>query len=229
MNSQCLDLNKKIKELNLVKLTWGNVSLCDHARDLVYIKPSGAKLSELKESDISVVDLKTGALISGLKQSVDTNIHLEIYRNYDTVKSIVHTHSKFATSWAQAETPIPCLGTTHADYFDGCIPVVRNLKQDEILNDYELNIGKIVVEYFKMRDACPLRRGAVLLPRHGVLTFGKDGKQAIENSVVLEEVAEMAHLTLSIGSARILTEDQVFLFRKHYDRKHGVNKYYGQG
>lgn len=229
MNEECLKYNKLIKSHGLVKLTWGNVSICDHRNHIVYIKPSGVNLSTLKKEDISLVDLKTGSLISGLKQSVDTNIHLEVYRNFKRVKSIVHTHSKYATSWAQAEVPIPCLGTTHADYFDGEVPVVRNLKQSEILNDYELNIGKIVVEHFKGNNLCPLRKGAVLLPKHGVLTFGKDARQSLENSIVLEEIAEMAHLTNCINSDRMVTKDQEFLFKKHYDRKHGVDKYYGQG
>ena len=229
MIEECIELNRKIKEHGLVKLTWGNVSLCDHKRHLVFIKPSGINLKELTKENLSVVDLKTGNLISGIKQSVDTDIHLEIYRNFDKVKSIIHTHSKFATSWAQAETPIPCFGTTHADYFKGTVPVVSNLKTSEVEEDYEANIGKVVVQYFKDNSECPLRKGAVLLPKHGVLTFGRNGKQALENSIVLEEVAEMAYLTRAINPAIFNTKEQEALFNKHYERKHGANKYYGQG
>lgn len=224
---RCVKYNKLIKESGLVKLTWGNVSIRNDQK--VFIKPSGVPFFQLKEEDISVVDINTKKRLSGLKPSVDTDIHIEIYRSFSQIKSIIHTHSKFATSWAQAETSIPCLGTTHADYFEGDVPIIRNLTQSEIENNYESNIGKAVIEYFKNHKTCPIRKGAVLLPKHGVLTFGKDEKQAFENSLVLEEIAEMALLTLSVNNANISTKDQKLLFKKHYDRKHGVDKYYGQG
>ena len=229
MKKQCVDANKKIKELGLVKLTWGNVSLLSECGTLVYIKPSGVAFETMVEDDISVVNLKTGELLEGKKQSVDTNIHLEIYREFDDVKSIIHTHSKYATSHAQAQTPIRCLGTTHADYFDGDIPVTRNLTKNEIAKNYEMNIGKCVVEWFQENKSLPTRKGAVLLPSHGVLTFGKSADQALENAIVLEEVAEMNILSNMLNSSIAIGRHKQQLFKKHYDRKNGVNKYYGQG
>ena len=229
MKKQCVDVNKKIKELGLVKLTWGNVSLISECGTIVYIKPSGVAFETMTEDDISVVNLESGELLEGKKQSVDTDIHLSIYREFKDVKSIIHTHSKYATSHAQAQIPVRCLGTTHADYFDGDVPITRNLTKDEILINYEMNIGKCVVEWFKENEYLPTQKGAILLPSHGVLTFGKSAKHALENAIVLEEVAEMNILSNMLNSSIAIDPHKQQLFQKHYDRKNGVNKYYGQG
>jgi L-ribulose-5-phosphate 4-epimerase len=223
----CCDLNKELPKNNLVKLTWGNVSLLSEDRKLMIIKPSGVPFDKLNYSAMSVVDVETGELIFGMKPSVDTQIHLEIYKGFPTVNSIVHTHSTHATSWAQALRPIPCLGTTHADYFVGAVPVVRYLT-DEELNEYETNLGKIVVEHFTITNLRPETMPAVLLPLHGCLTFGTTGQKALEAAIALEEVALMAYKTSAIRINFDITLEEENLFRKHYERKHGPKKYYGQ-
>ncbi|MAH49636.1 L-ribulose-5-phosphate 4-epimerase [Candidatus Pacearchaeota archaeon] len=224
--AECVRLNKEIKSCGLVKLTWGNVSLREGHKML--IKPSGVPFNILSPEDIAVVDVETGEHLEGKKPSVDTDIHLELYRGFGEIKSIIHTHSKYATAWAQAEKSIPCIGTTHADYFSGPIPVMVNLKDYEIKENYEKNIGKSVVQYFIGNKQSPLEKGAVLLPKHGVLAFGKTGATALENAIVLEEVAELATLSYTINSELKLEEEHRVLFEKHYKRKHGENKYYGQ-
>lgn len=229
MKIQCVELNKKIKSEGLVKLTWGNVSLSSPNNEKIYIKPSGVPFETMKEQDISVVKTSTGELLEGLKQSVDTNIHLEIYRNFPEVKSIIHTHSKYATSFAQAGKPIACLGTTHADYFKGDVPISDRLTPDQIQNDYETNIGKLVVKWFKKNKYSPIEKGAILLPSHGVLTFGNTGQKALENAIVLEEVAEMNIYTLLLEKNVVNFITEEVLYSKHYNRKNGGDRYYGQG
>ena len=225
----CAELNKKIKEYGLVKLTWGNVSVISKCRQFVFIKPSGVPFRDLTENQVSVIDIMTGLLIDGKKQSVDTNIHLEIYKSFSDVNSIIHTHSKYATSYAQACAPIRCLGTTHADYFKGGVPVSRHLSKKEIELDYEKNIGVSVCEWFYEAKISPLEKGAILLPHHGVLTFGTNGTKALENAIVLEQVAEMNMLTEKLNGTIEINENTEYLFNKHYERKNGEKKYYGQG
>ena len=166
----CLALNKSLKEHNLVKLTWGNASVLSEDGKSIVIKPSGVNFSKLTFSQLCIVDLYSGKLVSGMKPSVDTAIHLEIYKAFPEIKSIIHSHSKFATSWAQALKPIPILGTTHADYFLDDIPLARQLKEIE-LDEYEKNLGQSVVDFFQKSKINPLNIPAILLPGHGVMVF----------------------------------------------------------
>ena len=223
----CLALNKSLKENNLVKLTWGNASVLSEDGKSIVIKPSGVNFSELTYSQLCIVDLYSGWLISGMKPSVDTAIHLEIYKAFPEIKSIIHSHSKFATSWAQALEPIPILGTTHADYFLGDVPVARQLEEFE-LDEYEKNLGQCVVDFFQSNKINPLNIPAILLPGHGVMVFSDSPKRTLECAIVLEEIAEMAYYTKSINPNLKQSKLSKDLYTKHFERKNGINKYYGQ-
>jgi L-ribulose-5-phosphate 4-epimerase len=223
----CLSLNKSLKENNLVKLTWGNASVLSEDGKSIVIKPSGVNFSELTYSQLCIVDLYSGRLISGMKPSVDTAIHLEIYKAFPEIKSIIHSHSKFATSWAQALEPIPILGTTHADYFLGDVPVARQLEEFE-LDEYEKNLGQSVVDFFQSNKINPLNIPAILLPGHGVMVFSDSPKRTLECAIVLEEIAEMAYYTKSINPNLKQSKLSKDLYTKHFERKNGINKYYGQ-
>ena len=223
----CLLLNRSIKENNLVKLTWGNASVLSEDGKYIAIKPSGIDFSTLSYTDISVIELYTGKQLSGKKPSVDTPIHLEIYKAFPEIKSIIHSHSKFATSWAQAMKPVPILGTTHADYFLDSIPIAKELNIID-LDQYEKSLGQSIVDYFQERKINPLNIPAILLPRHGVMTFSDSPKRTLECAIVLEEIAEMAFYTMSINSQVELNELSEVLYTKHFERKNGINKYYGQ-
>lgn len=223
----CLYLNKSLKENNLVKLTWGNASVLTADGKHVIIKPSGVDFTKINYSDLCIIELYTGNLISGMKPSVDTQIHLEIYKAFPEIKSIIHSHSKFATSWAQAHKNIPILGTTHADYFISDIPVARQLENNE-LDEYEKNLGISVVDYFQKHKINPLNIPAILLPSHGVMVFSDSTKRTLECAIVLEEIAEMAYYTLNINPSIKRTKLSEVLYKKHFERKNGINRYYGQ-
>lgn len=223
----CLYLNKSLKENNLVKLTWGNASVLSEDGKYIAIKPSGVSFDELTFSEISIIELYTGKQISGMKPSVDTDIHLEIYKAFPEIKSIIHSHSKFATSWAQSLKPIPILGTTHADYFLSDIPLARQLEEKELLR-YEKNLGQSVVDYFQFHKINPLNIPAILLPCHGSMVFSDSPRRTLECALVLEEVAEMAYYTVRINSKIESTYLSEILYTKHFERKNGINKYYGQ-
>ena len=225
------ELKKKVYEGNmllphygLVTFTWGNVSGIDEATGYVVIKPSGVSYEELKPQDMVVVDLEGRKVEGKYNPSSDTLTHIEIYREFSQIKSVVHTHSSWATSWAQAGRDIPCYGTTHADYMYGDIPCLRNLTPEEIKTAYEKNTGRLIVDYFKDKD--PLAMPAVLCKNHGVFTWGKSIRDAICHSVVLEEIAKMATRTESINPNVLPAPKE--LLDKHYMRKHGPNAYYGQ-
>ena len=225
----CLLLNKSIKDNNLVKLTWGNASVLSEDGKHIAIKPSGVNFSKLSYSEICIIELYTGKQISGKKPSVDTAIHLEIYKAFPEIKSIIHSHSKFATSWAQAMKPIPILGTTHADYFLSDIPLAKELKIKD-LEEYEKSLGQSVVDYFQEHKINPLNIPAILLPKHGVMVFSDSPDRTLECAIVLEEIAEMAYYTTNINRS-ITDEFDEFteeLYTKHFERKNGINKYYGQ-
>ncbi|NLW23099.1 MAG: L-ribulose-5-phosphate 4-epimerase [Tissierellia bacterium] len=226
------ELKKRVYEANmllpkhkLVKFTWGNVSEVDRNNSVIGIKPSGVKYEDLTPQDIVIVDLKTGKVVEGdLKPSSDTETHLEIYRAFENVGGVVHTHSPWATIFAQLGEEIPPLGTTHADYFYGNIPVTRPMTKDEIATEYEKNTGKVIVETFK--DISYKDIPAVLVYSHGPFVWGKDADNAVHNAVVLEELAFMAWHCLMMK--RDLKKIQKELLDKHYLRKHGKNAYYGQ-
>lgn len=223
---ECVWLNKQLKKQNLVKLTWGNASinLPDHT---FCIKPSGVDYESLIASDMSIIDKNTCLKISGKKESVDTKIHYEIYKVFPLTTAIVHTHSKNATIWAQSNKSIPIFGTTHADYFCQDIPVIDEISSLD-LNDYESNLGKMVVNWCKKNKTTPLEIKSLLIPFHGTLSFGNSSKNVLENAIVLEEIAEMALYNNLFGVIIKNKSDQKELFKFHYERKNGPNKYYGQ-
>jgi L-ribulose-5-phosphate 4-epimerase len=218
--------NLRLKTENLVVLTWGNVSAIDRELGLVAIKPSGVPYDQLRPEHIVLVELESGRTVEegSLNPSSDTPTHLELYRNFSDIGAIVHTHSLQATVWAQACVEIPVFGTTHADYFSDAIPCTRIMWPEEVQTDYELNTGKLIVECFKELD--PLLCPAVLVAHHGPFTWGKTPEEAVENAVVLEQLALMATQTRLIKpNARYIPQH---LLNKHFSRKHGSAAYYGQ-
>ncbi len=216
--------NMDLPKYGLVTFTWGNVSGIDRESGLFVIKPSGVDYDKLKPEDMVVVDLEGNKVEGEYNPSSDTPTHLELYKAFPKVGGIVHTHSAWATSWAQAGRGIPCYGTTHADYIYGEVPCVRNLTKEEIDEAYEKNTGILIVDYFKDKDyeAVP----AVLCKNHGPFTWGKDAHEAVHNAVVLEEVAKMA-TRCELINPQVKPAPQE-LQDKHYYRKHGANAYYGQ-
>lgn len=217
--------NMDLPKYGLVTFTWGNVSGIDREKGLFVIKPSGVPYDELKPEDMVVMDLEGNKVEGKYNPSSDTPTHVELYKAFPEIGGIVHTHSSWATSWAQSGRSIPCYGTTHADYFYGEVPCLRCLNHDEIEDAYEKNTGILIADYFKENDykAMP----AVLCKNHGPFTWGKDGHEAVHNAVVLEEVAKMAARCERIN-AQVEPAPQE-LQDKHYYRKHGEGAYYGQG
>lgn len=209
---------------NLVTFTWGNVSAIDRVASLIVIKPSGVNYNSMQIEDMVVVNLEGEVVEGKYRPSSDLLTHLELYKAWPMIGGIVHTHSTWATSWAQARRSIPCYGTTHADYIYGDVPCARSLTTEEIQGSYEKNTGLVILEAFQNRD--PVATPAVLCSNHGPFTWGKDAQEAVYNAVVLEEVARMAYrcemLNPTIQQAPQQLQD------KHYYRKHGANAYYGQ-
>ena len=231
LKKQVLDANLLLPELNLVTFTWGNVSGINREQGLVVIKPSGVAYEDLTAEHLVVVELETGKTVSGtLSPSSDTATHLTLYKAFPNIGGVVHTHSRWATIFAQAGAGIPALGTTHADYFYGYIPCTRKLKSTEISEDYEANTGKVIKERFLSMAVNADNMPAVLVHSHGPFTWGKDAGEAVHNAAVLEEVAFMAYHSLSLSmSLNQGTEPmQQKLLDKHYLRKHGPSAYYGQ-
>lgn len=212
----------------LVTFTWGNVSGIDRDKGVFVIKPSGVPYDKLTPEDMVVIDLD-GIKVEGvLNPSSDTPTHTELYRNFADIGGVVHTHSRWATIWAQAGRGIPAYGTTHADYFSGDIPCARVLTQDEVEGAYERNTGVVIAEHFKENGIDPNYVPAVLVCSHGPFSWGKDAAEAVHNAVVLEEVAMMAfHTELIAANAPRETMKQ-YILDKHFTRKHGPNAYYGQ-
>lgn len=219
------EANLLLPKHNLVTFTWGNVSGVDREKGLMVIKPSGVEYDTMTAEDMVVVDLKTGKKVEGdLNPSSDTDTHVVLYNAFPEIGGIVHTHSRWATTFAQAGRGIPALGTTHGDYFYGEIPCTRKMTPDEIGGKYELETGNVIVETFK--DKQPNDIPAVLVHSHGPFAWGTDPKNAVHNAVVLEEVAFMAWHALQMRPD--LPPMQQELLDKHYLRKHGANAYYGQ-
>ncbi len=220
--------NRELPRQGLVTYTWGNVSAIDRDRGLVVIKPSGVAYEELTPENLVVVALADGRVVEGdLRPSSDTATHLELYRAFPAAGGIVHTHSTHATAWAQAGRDLPCYGTTHADNFYGAVPCARPLTAREVETDYEKNTGLVIAETFQARGLDPVATPGVLCAFHGPFTWGRDAAQAVENAVVLEEVARMALLTRQIDPGAQPAPD--YLVEKHYQRKHGPHASYGQG
>jgi L-ribulose-5-phosphate 4-epimerase len=215
-----LDLVKK----GLVIHTWGNVSERDRETGMVVIKPSGVAYDKMEASDMVVVDV-SGKVVDGKrKPSTDTPTHLVLYKAFPEINGVVHTHSTYATSWAQAGKPIPPFGTTHADHFFGEVPCTRMLNDKEISSDYEENTGKIIIE--KIGTKNPLYTPSILVNCHGPFSWGEDAEKAVYNAVALEEIARMAFYTILLGKNESVSKS---LIDKHYNRKHGKDAYYGQG
>lgn len=225
LKEQVYKANLLLPKNNLVTLTWGNVSGIDRKQKLVAIKPSGVDYDEMSPDDMVIVDLITGERVEGKhKPSSDTDTHLALYNAFPNIGGIVHTHSRWATSFAQAGRAIPALGTTHGDYFYGGIPCSRKMTIDEINGRYELETGNVIVETFQGRN--PDEIPAVLVHSHGPFVWGTDPFNAVDNSIVLEELAFMAFHTMALNAEQEPMQQE--LLDKHYLRKHGKNAYYGQ-
>ena len=220
------EANMALPKYGLVTFTWGNVSGIDREKGLFVIKPSGVEYDKLTPDDMVVMDLNGNKVEGKYKPSSDTATHLEIYKAFPGVGGVVHTHSSYATSWAQAGRSIPCYGTTHADYMYGEIPCVRCLTKDEIEGAYEENTGLLIVNEFNRMKKDPMAVPAVLCKNHGPFAWGKDAHEAVHNAVVLEEVAKMAYRAETIN--KDIKPAPQELQDKHYYRKHGANAYYGQ-
>lgn len=224
LKEKVLEANLLLPKLNLVTFTWGNVSAIDRDNGVFAIKPSGVSYEKMKVDDIVVLNLDGKVIEGKLNPSSDTPTHLVLYKAWENVGSIVHTHSTFATSWAQSGKEIPAFGTTHADYFRSSIPLARSLRKDELDGEYEKNTGFVILEAFQNRDY--IATPAVLCQNHGPFAWGKDTKESVHNAKVLEEVAKMAFITLSINKDS--KEAPIELQDRHYFRKHGENATYGQ-
>jgi len=225
IRDECYEANLALPKLKLVDLTFGNVSIADPARGIFAIKPSGVDYTLLREREIVIVSIADGRIVEGaLRCSSDMPTHRRLYQAFEGVRSIVHTHSRNAVAFAQAGRPIPCLGTTHADYFYGEVPVTRPMTPAEIQGEYELETGNVIVERLSGLD--PLEVGAVLVHGHGPFAWGPSGKKAVENAHALEIIAEMAMKTLGLNPA--VAPISAGLIDKHFLRKHGPGAYYGQ-
>lgn len=215
--------NLELVKHGLVLLTWGNVSGIDREQGLIVIKPSGVSYENMTPEDMVVVDLNGAIVEGGYKPSSDTFTHIELYKAFSEIGGIAHTHSTYATAWAQAGKAIPVIGTTHADCFSQDIPCTADMLHKMIFGEYEKETGLVIVEAFK--NINPIQVPAVLVKNHGPFTWGKDADSAVYNSVVLEEVSKMAQLSFSINPELTMNTE---LIKKHFERKHGNNAYYGQ-
>ena len=224
LKQKVYEANMELQRKGLVIYTWGNVSGIDREMGLVVIKPSGVEYDTMKAEDMVVLDLNGNIVEGKYKPSTDTPTHLVMYNTYPNIGGVVHTHSEWATSFAQAGLSIPAFGTTHADYFYGDIPCTRDLTDDEINGEYEKETGNVIVETIGDRD--PLEVPAIVVKNHGPFAWGKDPDNAVYNAVVLDKVAQMAYNTMTLNT-RVDKVNQTLL-DKHYLRKHGVNAYYGQ-
>ncbi|WP_134389248.1 L-ribulose-5-phosphate 4-epimerase [Leminorella grimontii] len=224
LKQQVFEANMDLPRHGLVTFTWGNVSAIDSERNAVVIKPSGVAYETMRVEDMVVVDMEGRVIEGNFRPSSDTATHLALYRRYPQIGGIVHTHSTYATAWAQAGLPIPALGTTHADYFYGDIPCTRALTRSEVESDYELNTGRVIIE--TLGEVNPLHTPGVVVYQHGPFAWGKDAHDAVHNAVVMEEVAHMDWVACSINPR--LRPIDGYLMDKHFNRKHGPGAYYGQ-
>ena len=226
LKNQVLEANLALPRYNLVTFTWGNVSAIDRTKGLIVIKASGVPYEAMTIEDLVVVDLE-GKIVEGKrKPSSDMPTHVELYKKFEALGGIVHTHSSWATTWAQAGLPIPAFGTTHADYFYGEIPCTRPLTPEEIQGAYELETARVILETFEQKNLDPRAIPGIIVNQHGPFAWGKDAEDALHNAVVMEEVAKLAHRTLALVPDK--SPIPQVLLTKHYLRKHGPGAYYGQ-
>lgn len=225
LKQRVYDANMKLTELGLVILTWGNVSEIDRENGVIAIKPRGIEYADLAPEDMSLVDLDGNPLEKGLLPSVDLDIHLELYRSFPEIGAIAHTHSTWATAWAQRKIDLPVCGTTHADHFYGDIPCVPYPCAEQTEQDYERNTGRLIVAEFRRRGLDPMQMRAALCASHGPFTWGKDAAEAVEFSYILEEIAKICKLSEQDGTLNRLPQ---YLVDKHYLRKYGASAYFYQ-
>jgi L-ribulose-5-phosphate 4-epimerase len=223
LKQKVFEANLSLVKHGLVIFTWGNVSAIDRASGLVVIKPSGVSYDEMKASDMVVVDLDGKVVEGDLRPSSDTPTHVALYKAFPNIGGVVHTHSTFATAWAQAGRDIPNIGTTHADYFHEGIPCTRDMNKNEVFGEYEKETGSVIIERFMGIN--PDDTPAVLVKNHGPFAWGTDAFNAVHNAVVLEQVAKMAFISYSVNPNLTMND---LLIEKHFSRKHGPGAYYGQ-
>jgi L-ribulose-5-phosphate 4-epimerase len=223
LKEQVFKANLDLVKHNLVLFTWGNASGIDRELGLVVIKPSGVEYDVMTADQMVVVDLDGNIVEGNLLPSSDTPTHLELYKAFENIGGIVHTHSTYATAWAQAGISIPIIGTTHADYFANDIPCTRDMKNDEVMGSYEKETGSVIIEKFRHLNYSHIP--GILVKNHGPFTWGKNLREAVHNSVVLEEIARMAYIAFSVNPNLTMNN---LLTEKHFQRKHGANAYYGQ-
>ncbi|WP_053991516.1 L-ribulose-5-phosphate 4-epimerase [Mangrovimonas sp. TPBH4] len=226
LKEECYEANMQLNALNLVVYTFGNVSAVDRANGVFAIKPSGVPYEILKPEDIVILDYDNNIVEGTMRPSSDTKTHSFLYKNWDDIGGIAHTHATYSVSWAQAQRDIPIFGTTHADHLTADIPCAPPMSDDLIEGNYEHNTGIQILNCFKDKNISHKEVEMVLIGNHGPFTWGKDAAKAVYNSKVLEVVAEMAYLTLQINPSAPRLKDS--LIKKHYERKHGKNAYYGQ-
>lgn len=223
LKQQVFQANLDLVKHGLVIFTWGNVSGIDREKGWVVIKPSGVSYDDMKAEDMVVVDLEGNIVEGSLKPSSDTPTHVELYKAFPSIGGIVHTHSTYATAWAQAGCDIPDIGTTHADYFSGDIPCTRDMTEPEVKGEYEKETGAVIIERFS--ELNPAHIPGVLVKNHGPFSWGKDPHEAVHNAVVMEQVAKMAFIAYQVNPNLTMNE---LLIQKHFFRKHGPGAYYGQ-
>lgn len=223
LKQQVFQANLDLVKHGLVIFTWGNVSGIDREKGWVVIKPSGVSYDDMKAEDMVVVDLEANIVEGKLKPSSDTPTHVELYKAFPSIGGIVHTHSTYATAWAQAGCDIPNIGTTHADYFSGDIPCTRDMTESEVKGEYEKETGAVIIERFS--ELNPAHIPGVLVKNHGPFSWGKDPHEAVHNAVVMEQVAKMAFIAYQVNPNLTMNE---LLIQKHFFRKHGPGAYYGQ-
>jgi L-ribulose-5-phosphate 4-epimerase len=223
LKQQVFQANLDLVKHGLVIFTWGNVSGIDREKGWVVIKPSGVSYDDMKAEDMVIVDLEGNIVEGKLKPSSDTPTHVELYKAFPSIGGIVHTHSTYATAWAQAGCDIPNIGTTHADYFSGDIPCTRDMTEPEVKGEYEKETGAVIIERFS--ELNPAHIPGVLVKNHGPFSWGKDPHEAVHNAVVMEQVAKMAFIAYQVNPNLTMNE---LLIQKHFFRKHGPGAYYGQ-
>jgi L-ribulose-5-phosphate 4-epimerase len=227
LKNECYEANMQLDKLNLVIFTFGNVSAVDRNKGVFAIKPSGVPYTELRAEDMVIMDYDAKVVEGNLRPSSDTKTHAQLYKNWEDIGGITHTHSTYAVAWAQAGIDIPIFGTTHADHTHHDIPCAPVLTDEMIKGDYEFETGNKIFEVFKSKGISHKEVEMVLLQNHGPFTWGKDAAKSVYNAAVLEEIAKMAQLTLAINPDTPRIKDTLRM--KHFERKHGKNAYYGQG